>query len=114
MHVGHPDIRLNSTATWQWMADLLQFWTDLSGSRLFGGIFGYPSALAKQLMKDVNPSIDIAHRVTWERIVNNTYGWLNTQMLFDGPQQAQFERQQKCHATLNDLEQATEQLYDAL
>ena len=25
---------------------------------------------------------------------------------------AEFERQQKCHATLNDLEQATEQLYD--
>ena len=33
-------------------------------------------------------------------------------MLFDGLHQAEFERQQKCHAALNDLEQATEQLYD--
>ena len=33
-------------------------------------------------------------------------------MLFDRPQQAEFERQQKHHATLNDLEQATEQLSD--
>ena len=66
MRVGHPGIRLNSKATWQWMADLLQFWTDLSGPRLFGGIFCYPSALAKQLMVDINPSIDIAHCITWE------------------------------------------------
>ena len=112
MHVGHPDVRLNSVATWQWMADLLQFWTDLSGPRLFSGIFCYPSALAEQLMADINPSINIAHRVTRERIVNNTYGWLNARALFDGPQQAEFERQQKGHATLNNLEQATEQLYD--
>ena len=94
------------------MADLLQFWTDLSSPRLFGSIFHYPSALAEQLMADVNPSIDIAHHITWEQIVNNTYGWLNTQVLFDRPQQAEFERQQKHHAALNDLEQATEQLYD--
>ena len=112
VHVGHPDVLLNSAATWQWMADLLQFWTDLSGPRLFGGIFHYPSALAEQLMADINPSIDIAHHITWEQIVNNTYGWLNTRALFDRPQQAEFERQQKCNATLNDLEQATEQLYD--
>ena len=94
------------------MADLLQFWTDLSSPRLFGIIFCYPSALADQLMADINPSIDIAHHVTWERIVNNTYGWLNARALFDRPQQAEFKRQQKCHATLNYLEQATEQLYD--
>ena len=78
MHVGHSDIRLNSAVTWQWMADLLQFWTDLSSPRLFGSIFRYPSALAEQLMADINPGIDIAHHITWERIVNNTYGWLNT------------------------------------
>ena len=47
-----------------------------------------------------------------ELIVNNTYGWLNARALFDGPQQAEFDRQQKCNATLNDLEQATEQLYN--
>ena len=64
VHVGHPDVRLNSVATWQWMADLLQFWTDLSSPRLFGSIFHYPSALAEQLMTDINPSFDVPRRVT--------------------------------------------------
>ena len=64
-------------ATWQWMVDLLQFWTDLSGPRLFGSIFCYPSALAKQLMTDINPSFDAPHHITWQRIMNNTPSWLN-------------------------------------
>ena len=66
MHVGHHDIRLNSMATWQWMADLLQFCTDLSGPRLYGSVFCYPSALVEQLMADINPSIDIGQCVMWE------------------------------------------------
>ena len=112
IHIGHPDVWLNSVATWQWMADLLQFWTDLSGPRLFGGIFRYPSALAKQLMTDINPSFDTPRHVTWQRIVKNTPSWLNARVLFDRSQQAEFDRQQKCHADLNDLEQATECLYE--
>ena len=94
------------------MADLLQFWTDLSGPRLFGSIFHYPSALAEQLMTDINPSFDAPHHVTWQRIVNNTPSWLNARALFDRSQQAEFDRQQKHHADLNDLEQATEHLYE--
>ena len=105
VHVSHPDVRVNSMATWQWMADLLQFWTDLSSLRLFGGIFHYPSGLAEQLMTDINPSFDAPHHVTWQHIVNNTPSWLNAQALFDRSQQAEFDRQQKCHANLNDLEQ---------
>ena len=112
MQVGHSNVRLNSAVTWQWMVDLLQFWTNLSGPRFYGGIFHYPSALAEQLMADINPGIDISHRITWERVVNNTYGWLNTWALFDRLQQAEFKRQQRRHATLNDLEKATEQLYN--
>ena len=77
IHVGKPDVWLNSVVTWQWMADLLQFWTDLSGPRLFSGIFRYPSVLAEQLMMDINPSFDAPHHVTWQRIVNNTPSWLN-------------------------------------
>ena len=94
------------------MADLLQFWTNLSSPRLFGGIFCYPSALAKQLMTDINPSFDAPHHVTWQRIVNNTPSWLNARLLFDRSQQVEFHRQQKHHADLNDLEQATECLYE--
>ena len=91
---------------------MLQFWTDLSSPRLFGGIFHYPSALAEQLMADINPSFDAPCHITWQRIVNNTSSWLNARALFDRLQQAEFNRQQKCHATLNDLEQATEWLYE--
>ena len=74
IHVGHQDVWLNSAATWQWMADLLQFWTDLSGTRLYGSVFHFPSALAELLMVDINPGIDLGQCVTWECIVNNTYG----------------------------------------
>ena len=73
IYVGHEDVWLNSAATWQWMADLLQFWTNLSGPRLYGGVFRYPRALAELLMADINPGIDLGQFVMWERIVNNTY-----------------------------------------
>ena len=63
-------------------------------------------------MADINPSFDAPCHITWQHIVNNTSSWLNTQALFDRSQQAEFERQQKCHAALNDLEQATEWLYE--
>ena len=112
VHVGNPNVRLNSVATWQWMADLLQFWTDLSSPRLFGGIFRYPSALAEQLMTDINPSFNAPCHITWQCIMNNTPSWLNAQVLFDRSQQMEFDRQQKRHATLNDLEQASECLYE--
>ena len=112
VQVSHPNIQLNSMVTWQWMADLLQFWTDLSGPRLFDGIFCYPSALAEQLMTDINPSFDTPHHITWQRIMNNTPSWLNARALFDRSQQAEFDRQQKRHADLNDLEQGTECLYE--
>ena len=61
IHIGNPDVQLNSVVTWQWMVDLLQFWTDLSSPRLFGSIFRYPSVLAKQPMTDINPSFDALH-----------------------------------------------------
>ena len=62
-------------------------------------------------MTDINPSFDAPCHVTWQRIMNNTPIWLNAQALFDRSQQAEFDRQQKRHANLNDLEQATERLY---
>ena len=44
--------------------------------------------------------------------MNNTSTCLNVQALFDRSQQVEFDRQQKRHATLNNLEQATECLYE--
>ena len=40
------------------------------------------------------------------------YDWLNARALFTEPTQVQFDQQWKCHATLNDLEKVTEELYD--
>ena len=31
VQIRHSDIHLNTAGTWLWMANLLQFWTDLSG-----------------------------------------------------------------------------------
>ena len=92
VHVRHHEVRLNSAVTWQWMADLLQFWTDFSGPRLYCGIFHYLSVLAEQLMADINPGLDIAHCITWERIINNTNDWLNAWVLFSGPEIIEFEQ----------------------
>ena len=63
-------------------------------------------------MTDINPSFDAPCHITWQRIVNNTYSWLNAWALFDRSQQVEFNRQQKCHVALNDLGQATEWLYE--
>ena len=63
-------------------------------------------------MTDINPSFDTPRHITWQRIVNNTPSWLNARALFDRSQQAEFDRQQKRHANLNNLEQATEHLYE--
>ena len=65
VHVGNADVWLNSQATWQWMADILQFWIDRSHQRLFSGIFCYPSALVEQLMTDINPNFNVSRHVTW-------------------------------------------------
>ena len=56
IHVGNPNVWLNSVATWQWMADLLQFWTNLSGPRLFGSIFRYPSLWPSSLWRISTPA----------------------------------------------------------
>ena len=63
-------------------------------------------------MIDINPSFNAPCHITWQHIVNNTYSWLNAWALFERSQQAEFNRQQKHHTTLNDLEQATEWLYE--
>ena len=49
------DIHLNTAGMWLWMANLLQFWTDLSGPWLYGSVFCYPSVLSQQFTADINP-----------------------------------------------------------
>ena len=59
VQVGHSDIQLNFVVTWQWMADLLQFWMDLSEPRLYSGIFQYLSTLVQRLMADINSGLTL-------------------------------------------------------
>ena len=53
MRIDEPAIR--SPATWQWMADLLQYWSDVSNTKTPGGLSRTQSALVERLMDIVNP-----------------------------------------------------------
>ena len=71
-----------------------------------------PQCFGRAAYDRYQPQLWCSCHVTWQRIVNNTPSWLNARALFDRSQQAEFDRQQKYHADLNDLEQATERLYE--
>ena len=53
MRIAEPAIQ--SPATWQWMADLLQYWSDVSNTKTPGGLSRTQSALVERLMDIVNP-----------------------------------------------------------
>ena len=63
MRIDEPAIR--SPAIWQWMADLLQYWSDVSNTKTPGGLFRTQSTLVERLMDTVNPWFSEKHRVTW-------------------------------------------------
>ena len=110
--VGHANMRLNSAGTWMWMVDLLQFWADLSGSRLYSGVFRYTSLLVTHLMMDINPSLDATHHITWEHVANNTPSWINAQVLFLTGKMEEFNCQKQHWVSLNELEKVMEDLYE--
>ena len=110
MRIDEPAIR--SPATWQWMADLLQYWSDVSNTRTPGGLFRTQSALVERLMDTVNPWFSAKHRVTWSRVAFGTFHWLQARTMFTLDQKADYERQ-LCREgmELNDLEAATQRLW---
>ena len=110
MRINEPAIR--SPATWQWMADLLQYWSDVSNTKTPGGLFRTQSTLVERLMDTVNPWFSEKHRVTWGRVAFGTFHWLQARSMFTQDQKADYERQLRREGMeLNDLEAATQRLW---
>ena len=110
MRIDEPAIR--SPATWQWMADLLQYWSDVSNTKTPGGLFRTQSTLVERLMDTVNPWFSEKHRVMWGRVAFGTFHWLQARTMFTQDQKADYERQLRREGMeLNDLEAATQRLW---
>ena len=110
MRIDEPSIR--APATWQWMADLLQYWSDVSNTKTPGGLFRTQSTLVERLMDTVNPWFSAKHRITWDRVAFGTFHWLQARSMFSQDQKADYERQlRREDMELNDLETATQRLW---
>ena len=53
--MNFPNVAIRSPGTWQWMADLLQYWSDVSNTKTQGGLSRTQSALVEKLMEVINP-----------------------------------------------------------
>ena len=53
--MNFPRVEIRAPGTWQWMADLLQYWSDVSNTKTQGGLSRTQSALVEKLMQVVNP-----------------------------------------------------------
>ena len=110
MRIDESAIR--SPATWQWMADLLQYWSDVSNTKTPGGLSRTQSALVERLMDIVNPWFPAKNRVTWGCVAFSTFHWLQAKTMFTPDQKADYERQLRREGMeLNDLEAATQRLW---
>ena len=110
MRIAETAIR--SPATWQWMADLLQYWSDVSNTKTPGGLSRTQSTLVERLMDIVNPWFPAKDRVTWDRVAFGTFHWLEARTMFTLDQKADYERQLRREGMeLNDLEVATQKLW---
>ena len=110
MRIDEPSIR--APATWQWMADLLQYWSDVSNTKTPGGLVRTQSTLVERLMDTVNPWFSAKHRVTWDRVAFGTFHWLQARSMFSQDQKADYECQlRREDMELNDLETATQRLW---
>ena len=110
MRIDEPAIR--SPATWQWMADLLQYWCDVSNTKTPGGLSRTQSALVERLMDIVNLWFPAKTHVTWGRVAFGTFHWLQARTMFTPDQKADYEHQLRREGMeLNDLEAATQRLW---
>ena len=99
-------------ATWQWMADLLQYWSDVSNTKTPGGLSRTQSALVERLMEIVNLWFPVKDHVMWTSVAFGTLHWLEARTMFTLDQKADYERQlRRADMELNDLEVATQKLW---
>ena len=80
MRIAETAIR--SPATWQWMADLLQYWSDVSNTKTPGGLFRTQSALVERLMDTVNPWFPAKDRITSDHVAFGTFHWLEARTMY--------------------------------
>ena len=94
------------------MADLLQYWSDVSNTKTPGRLSRTQSALVERLMDIVNPWFPAKDRVTWDRVAFGTFHWLEARTRFTLDQKADYEHQlHREGMELNDLEVATQKLW---
>ena len=110
--VNFPNKVIRSPGTWQWMADLLQYWSDVSNTKTQGGLSRTPSALVEKLMEVVNPHLPAAkERITWDSVAIRTFHWLEARTGHTRVEKADYECQLKRNGSLNELEIATQRLW---
>ena len=111
--MNFPNVAIRVPGTWQWMADLLQYWSDISNTKTQGGLSRTQSALVERLMEVVNPHFSaVKEHITWTSIAFGTFHWLESRSAFTKKQMADYDRQLKNeHKELNDLEVATQELW---
>ena len=110
--MNFPNKAIRSPGTWQWMADLLQYWCDVSNTRTQGGLFRTASPLVEELMEIVNPHFPaVKERITWDSVAFGTFHWLEARSALTSAEQADYERQLKRNGSLNELEISTQWLW---
>ena len=94
------------------MADLLQYWCDVSSTKTQGGLSRTPSVLVEKLMEVVNPHLPAAkERITWDSVAFGMFHWLEARTGHTRAEKTDYECQLKRGITLNELEIATQQLW---
>ena len=111
--MNFPKVEICSPGTWQWMADLLQYWSDVSNTKTQGSLCRTQSALVEKLMEVVNPHFPaVKERITWESVAFGTFHWLESRTAHTEDEKADYEHQLKNRREeLNNLEVATQQLW---
>ena len=112
MAMNFPNKAIRSPGTWQWMADLLQYWSDVSNTKTQGGLSRTASPLVEKLMEIVNPHFPaVKERITWDSVAFGTFHWLEARSGLTRAEKADYERQLKRNGSLNELEIATQRLW---
>ena len=94
------------------MADLLQYWSDVSNTKTQGGHSRTESVLVEWLMEIVNPWFPAKEQITWASVAFSTFHWLESRTMFTQEQQADYDHQMKREdMKLNDLEVSTQELW---
>ena len=111
--MNFPNVAIHAPGTWQWMADLLQYWSDVSNTKTQGGLSHTQSTLVERLMEVVNPHFPaVKERITWTSIAFGTFHWLESRSAFTKEQMADYDRQLKNERKeFNNLEVATQELW---